>query len=109
VRLIPDPRILPASALTLDEVDKYSANHFIRWPGALFRFDKIDTAPWIPDLTRFLDANLAPPRIKSGAGFRLKALWNEPRRTGITLAMLDSQGRTTSQNATVQPDFDWRC
>jgi hypothetical protein len=26
------------------------------------------------DLTRFLDANRDPPRIKSGAGFRLKTL-----------------------------------
>jgi hypothetical protein len=29
----------------------------------------------ILDLTRFLDANRSPPRIKSGAGFRLKTLW----------------------------------
>jgi hypothetical protein len=26
-------------------------------------------------LTRFLDANRSPPRIKSGAGFRLKTLY----------------------------------
>jgi hypothetical protein len=26
-------------------------------------------------LTRFLDANRFPPRIKSGAGFRLKTLY----------------------------------
>jgi hypothetical protein len=26
------------------------------------------------DVTRFLDANRFPPRIKSGAGFRLKTL-----------------------------------
>src|SRR3954464_2018688 len=26
-------------------------------------------------LTRFLDANRSPPRIKSGAGFRWKMLW----------------------------------
>jgi hypothetical protein len=29
---------------------------------------------WIFDLTRFLDANRSPPRIKSGAGFRWKTL-----------------------------------
>jgi hypothetical protein len=29
---------------------------------------------WILDLTRFLDANPPPPRIKSGAGFRWKTL-----------------------------------
>src|SRR5215204_255378 len=29
-------------------------------------------------LTRFLDANRWPPRIKSGAGFRSKTLWSSP-------------------------------
>ena len=38
------------------------------------RFDRIETGLWIPDLTRFLDANRFPPRIKSGAGFRLKTI-----------------------------------
>jgi hypothetical protein len=41
---------------------------------SLFRFDKIETGLWILDLTRFLDANRSPPRIKSGAGFGLKTL-----------------------------------
>jgi hypothetical protein len=40
----------------------------------------------IPDLTGFLDANRFPPRIKSGAGFRLQTLWctesNESRAPG---------------------------
>jgi hypothetical protein len=36
---------------------------------------------WIFVLTRFLDANRSPPRIKSGAGFRWKTLW--PRIAAI--------------------------
>ena len=39
-----------------------------------FRFDGIEAGLWILDLTRFLDANRFPPRIKSGAGFRVEAL-----------------------------------
>jgi hypothetical protein len=40
-----------------------------------FRFDRTETGLWIPDLTRFPDANRYSPRIKSGAGFRWKTLW----------------------------------
>jgi hypothetical protein len=40
----------------------------------VFRFDRIEAGLSILDLTRFLDANRCPPRIKCGAGFRLKAL-----------------------------------
>ena len=43
------------------------------------RFDRIETGLWILDLTRFLDANRSPPRIKSGAGFRLKTLSQKAR------------------------------
>jgi hypothetical protein len=39
-----------------------------------FGFDRIETKPWIRDLKRFLDASRSPPRITSGAGFRLKTL-----------------------------------
>src|SRR5258707_7710023 len=31
-------------------------------------------------LTRFLHANRCPPRIKSGAGFRSKTLWDQKER-----------------------------
>src|ERR1700724_2973827 len=37
-----------------------------------FRFDGIEAGLQILDLTRFLDANRFIPRIKSGAGLRLK-------------------------------------
>jgi hypothetical protein len=43
-------------------------------PSSLFRLDKIETGPQIPDVTRFLDANQRPPETKSEAGFRLKTL-----------------------------------
>ncbi len=39
---------------------------------SLSRFDRIETGL---HLTGFLDANRFPPRIKSGAGFRLHMLW----------------------------------
>jgi hypothetical protein len=50
------------------------ANQRVSYRESLFRFDRIETGLWILDLTRFLDVNRFPPRIKSGAGFRLKTL-----------------------------------
>ena len=47
-----------------------------------FRSDRIGTGLWIVDWTRFLDANRNPPRIKSGAGFRLKTLSSLPSVRG---------------------------
>ncbi|HVQ66323.1 MAG TPA: hypothetical protein VMT08_02390, partial [Bradyrhizobium sp.] len=38
------------------------------------RSDEIGTGLQVFGLTRFLDANRSPPRIKSGAGFRWKTL-----------------------------------
>jgi hypothetical protein len=38
------------------------------------RFDRIETGLWIPDLTRFPDANRYPPRFKSGGMLRWKTL-----------------------------------
>ena len=50
---------------------------------SLSRFDRIETGL---HLTGFLDANRFPPRIRSGAGFRLQTLWcmesNESRAPG---------------------------
>jgi hypothetical protein len=40
---------------------------------SLFRFDRIETGLWILDLTRFLDANRSP--------LRLKTLWKSDVRT----------------------------
>jgi hypothetical protein len=37
-----------------------------------FRFDRIETGLWIPDLTRFPDTNRYPPLIKSGGMLRWK-------------------------------------
>src|SRR5437016_8998737 len=42
-------------------------------------------------LTRFLHANRCPPRIASGAGFRLKTLWgSRPRLPGAVDAILET-------------------
>jgi hypothetical protein len=52
---------------------------------SLFRFDGIEAGLWILDLTRFLDANRCP--------LRLKTLWSRPPRTspGLENAALDGE------------------
>ena len=59
------------------------SKHARSCPWRLSRFDRIETGL---HLTGFLDANRFPPRIRSGAGFRLQTLWcmesNESRAPG---------------------------
>jgi len=59
------------------------SKHARSCPWSLSRFNRIETGL---HLTGFLDANRFPPRIRSGAGFRLQTLWcmesNESRAPG---------------------------